>query len=134
MKNIKRKILCFLAISLVGLTLMITNSIDEMNSMAFGLGSALLVIGLIKGIQLYKVSKDKEKLKQYEMIQNEERLKFISNKSSSLTWYITLFVQYIAMIVLTIMKQYNYASLISYITSIQVLIYLCSYYVFNKRY
>ena len=134
MKNIKRKISYYLAISLVGLTLMITNSLDEMNSMAFGLGSALLVIGLIKGIQLYKVSKDKEKLKQYEMIQNEERLKFISNKSSSLTWYITLFVQYIAMIVLTIMKQYNYASLISYITSIQVLIYLCSYYVFNKRY
>lgn len=113
---------------------MITNSIDEMNSMAFGLGSALLVIGLIKVIQLYKVIKDKEKLAQYEMIQNEERLKFIANKSSSITWYITLFVQYIAMIVLTIMKQYNYASLISYITSIQVLIYLCAYYIFNKRY
>lgn len=134
MKNIKRKIIWLLAMSLVGLTLIITNSIDEMNSMAFGLGSALLVIGLVKVIQLYKVSKDKEKLAQYEMIQNEERLKFISNKSSSLTWYVTLFAQYIAMIVLTIIKEYDYASLISYITSIQVLIYLFLYYVFNKRY
>ena len=133
MKMIKRKLIWISAVFMVGMAFLVLGVIQN-ESALIGMGSGFMVVSILKGFQYFMIGKNSEKLKKYEMLQNEERLVFISSKSSSLMFYVILIAEYAAMVGFAVMGKFDFASIICYIAALQVVGYLVCYKIFSMKY
>lgn len=70
-----------------------------------GMGSALLVIGVIQLIRRYRLDKNEAYREKMEIENNDERNKFIRNKAWAWAGYLFVMIMAIASIVLKVFKQ-----------------------------
>ncbi|MDO5575110.1 MAG: hypothetical protein Q4G60_14150 [bacterium] len=134
MKLIKKKMIYCISLMLAGIILICAAYIKGDDSILMGMGVGMAAIALLKTIQFFRLSRDPEKLKKYELMQNEERLILIVTRSGYLTFLITVAAEYIAMLVLVITGQEQIASIVCGIAGLQVLCYLLMYFFYNKKY
>lgn len=102
--------------------------------MMLGLGTGLAVVALLKLIQFIRLARDPEKMKKYEIMQNEERLILIVTRSGYTTFMLSILAEYIAIVVLIIMEKEQIASIVCAVTGLQVLCYLIMYFLYNRKY
>lgn len=104
------------------------------DSMLTGMGVGLSVVALLKLIQFIRLSRKPEKLEKYELMQNEERLVFIVTRSGYMTFLITIFAEYVVLLLLTITGRHQFALILCGIVCLQMLCYLVLYYINNRKY
>jgi len=134
MKIIKRKIYYLLFLFLIGISFIGVSVSVHSDDTLRGMGIGFCIIAIIKSVRYYRISKDPEKIKQLELLQREERLVFLANKSISTTFYISLFVQYIAMAIFLLLGKSDISVTICYITALQSCSYLACHIYFSKKY
>lgn len=99
-----------------------------------GMGSALLVIGVIQWIRFYRFNKNEAYREKLETEANDERNKFISNKAWAWAGYLFVMIMAVASIVLRIFEQ-NLLSIVASGTVCLVLIlYWMSYLILKRKY
>ncbi len=135
MKTLKKKMIWSLIIALVGTALFIVNYFHENStSVITGFTSVIIGVSIIKIIQFYRISKNPQLLKKYEISQTEERAALIAGKSGLLTFILTMVGEIGAIFVLILFGKKQIADTLSFVAGFQALIYLVSHYYFSKKY
>ena len=120
-----------LAAGLVLIGLGFAEIVDEFWS---GMGSALLVIGIIRLLRFYRLKKNDGYREKMETAQTDERNQFIRMKAWSWAGYLFIMVTAIATIIFRILGQDLLSQVASYSVCLMLVLYWVSYFVLKKKY
>lgn len=135
MKILKKKMIWFGIIALAGMAMFIVNILQNADSSATtSFASAITALSIVKLIQFYRISKNPQLLKKFEIAQKEERFILISEKSGRFAFLVTVIAEFGAIFVLILLGQNQIATIVTYIVGIQTLVYLIIYYYLSKKY
>ena len=102
------------------------------------IGWALLAIGIVRGVRLYRIRRTPEKQREFEIQQTDERLQFIRQKAISWTFWVSIFIELIAGLVLqSVLFDSPWMQLgtgICMFVCAQTLLYAVLYVVFSKKF
>ena len=123
--------IALLAAGLVLIGLGCAEIVDEFWS---GMGSALLVIGVIRLLRFYRLKKNDSYREKMETAQTDERNHFIRAKAWSWAGYLFIMVSAIATIIFRILGQELLSQFCSYAVCLMLVLYWVSYFVLRKKY
>ena len=128
-KNIYPIVLLAAGLALIGLG--IAEIVDEFWS---GMGSALLVIGVIRLLRYYRLKKNDTYREKMETAQTDERNQFIRMKAWSWAGYLFIMVSALGTILFRILGQEQLSQFSSYAVCLMLVLYWVSYFVLKKKY
>ena len=128
-KNIYPIVLLVAGLALTGLG--IAEIVDEFWS---GMGSALLVVGIIRLLRFYRLKKNDAYREKMETAQTDERNQFIRAKAWSWAGYLFIMVTAVATIIFRILGQELLSQVASYSVCLMLVLYWVSYFVLKKKY
>ena len=99
-----------------------------------GMGSALLVIGVIQLIRRYRLDKNEAYREKMEIENNDERNKFIRNKAWAWAGYLFVMIMAVASIVLRIFEQNLLSIATSGAVCLMLLLFWGSYFFLKRKY
>ena len=123
--------IALLAAGLVLFGLGCAEIVDEFWS---GMGSALLVIGVIRLLRFYRLKKNDSYREKMETAETDERNQFIRMKAWSWAGYLFIMVSAIATIIFRILGQELLSQFCSYAVCLMLVLYWVSYFVLRKKY
>lgn len=130
----KKKIYLRWAILVIFAVLMIFTGFYCKKDLFFSMGVAMLFVIAVRIVRDGRIIKDEEKLRQLEIDQKDERNIYLAQKSYSWAFWISIWVEYAALLVCIFMDLTVYFKIFAYIVCIQLIIYVILRTVFNKRY
>ncbi len=99
-----------------------------------GMGSALLVIGVIQLIRRYRLNKNEVYREKIEIETNDERNHFIRNKAWAWAGYLFVMIMAVASIVLRIFEQDLLSIATSGAVCLMLVLFWGSYYFLKRKY
>ena len=99
-----------------------------------GMGSALLVIGVIQLIRRYRLEKNEAYREKVEIETNDERNRFIRNKAWAWAGYLFVMIMAVASIVLRIMGQDLLSTAASGSVCLVLVLFWISFYILRRKY
>ena len=99
-----------------------------------GMGSALLVIGVIQLIRRYRLDKNEAYREKMEIENNDERNKFIRNKAWAWAGYLFVMIMAVTSIVLRIFEQNLLSIATSGAVCLMLLLFWGSYFFLKRKY
>ena len=131
----KKKDIIFGAIwLLLGLTLTVLTCLETLDEFWSGMGSALLVIGIVRLLRGYRLSKSETYREKREVAETDERFHFIRNKAWAWAGYLFILLVGSSVIVLKLMGQDLLSQVASYAVCLMLVLYWGSYLVLKKKY
>ena len=131
--NNKRLIVSIIEI-LLGVALIIYNELGVIDPFWSGMGTALIVVGVLYTIRNIRYNTDKTYKEKFDTETKDERNRFIAMKAWSWTGYLLVFIFAIATIVLKIAGYENLMFLASGVVCLIIVIYWIAYYILRKKY
>ena len=108
---------------------------DFRSGLLSGMGSAFIVIGVIRFVRVRRWEKDPEKAADYEAALKDERTVYVSNKARSVTFFVSVYVQLAAgLIAIYVFDQRLLGQVLCYLTCFQCLLFTVLFRVYNKKY
>ena len=117
-----------------GLTLFGLGFAEVVDEFWSGMGSALLVIGIIRLLRFYRLKKNEGYREKMETAQTDERNQFIRMKAWSWAGYLFIMVTAIATIIFRILGQDLLSQVAGYSVCLMLVLYWVSYFVLKKKY
>lgn len=133
MRLIQKRSIWMVAVALFGIAMIALAIKDETASGMLGVGVGLTTVAVLKLIELWRVTRNPEKLKKYNLLQNEERYIAIAEKSGRFALMLSLFGELALAGVLTLMGNAQSGYMITCLAGIQTLIYLVCYWYFASK-
>lgn len=99
-----------------------------------GMGSALLVMGIIQLIRRYRLEKNEAYREKVEIETNDERNRFIRNKAWAWAGYLFVMIMAVACIVLRIMGQDLLSTAASGSVCLVLVLFWISFYILRRKY
>ena len=99
-----------------------------------GMGSALLVMGIIRLLRFYRLKKNDSYREKMETAQTDERYQFIRMKAWSWAGYLFIMVSAVATIILRVLGQDLLSQFASFAVCLMLVLYWVSYFVLKKKY
>lgn len=99
-----------------------------------GMGSALLVIGVIQLIRRYRLDKNEAYREKMEIETNDERNKFLRNKAWAWAGYLFVMIMAVASIILRIMGQDMLSLATSGSVCLMLVLFWISFYILRRKY
>ena len=99
-----------------------------------GMGSALLVIGILQILRFYRLRKNEVYREKVETEISDERNQFIRSKAWAWTGYLLVLILAVSSIVLRIMEQELLSMAASYVVCLVLILYWVSYLILKKKY
>ena len=99
-----------------------------------GMGSALLVIGVIQLIRRYRLNKNEAYREKMEIESKDERNSFIRNKAWAWAGYLFVMIMAVASIVLRIVGQDTLSMAASASVCLMLVLFWISFYVLRRKY
>ena len=121
----------YLIIGLVLIGLGFAGVVDEFWN---GMGSALLVIGVIQLIRRHRLEKNEAYREKVEIETNDERNKFIRNKAWAWAGYLFVMIMAVASIVLRIFEQNLLSIATSGAVCLMLVLFWGSYFFLRRKY
>ena len=138
-KIIKRKligsIICF-ALGIIGLIfLAISHETigEELFSYISGFSSGIIVVAIVTLIKYTRVMKNQEMTKKIENENNDERLKIINNESMAITLRISLIVEAVISMICAVNNKMEISECLGFAICFQIIVYLITYFIVNKK-
>ena len=128
-KNIYPIVLLVAGLVLIGLGL--AEIVDEFWS---GMGSALLVIGVIRLLRYYRLKKNETYREKMETAVTDERNQFIRMKAWSWAGYLFIIVTALGTIIFRILGQDLLSQIASGAVCLMLVLYWVSFFVLKKKY
>ena len=133
MKMDKRIIMSIIWV-LIGGTLVALAFAEKVDSYWSGMGSALLVVGILQILRFVRFNKNKAYREKMEIAESDERNHFIRGKAWAWTGYIFILVAAISGIVLRALGYNELSSAASCAVGLMLAIYWVVYLVLQKKY
>ncbi|MDD4366574.1 MAG: hypothetical protein PHV38_02770 [Eubacteriales bacterium] len=133
MKIIKKNLIYCGIICVLGIGISVAGVYME-DDLLKSIGIALIIVSLLKIAQLFILTRNDERRRKYELSMTEERIKYIASKSSSFVFYITVFCEVMAALILLIFGHAFAAGIVCYVAGAQVVLYLVLYIIFSRKY
>ena len=99
-----------------------------------GMGSALLVMGVIQLIRRYRLEKNEAYREKVEIESNDERNRFIRNKAWAWAGYLFVMMMSVACIILRIIGLNMWSIATSGAVCLMIVLFWISYYVLKRKY
>lgn len=99
-----------------------------------GMGSALLVIGVIQLIRRYRLNKNEAYREKIEIETKDERNRFLRNKAWAWAGYLFVMIMAVASIVLRIMGQDLLSTAASGSVCLVLVLFWISFYILRRKY
>ena len=122
------------ALLIIGLVLMGLGFAEIVDEFWSGMGSALLVIGIIRLLRFYRLKKNDSYREKMETAVTDERNQFIRMKAWSWAGYLFIMVSAIATIICRILGQEVLSQFASFAVCLMLVLYWVSYFVLKKKY
>ena len=133
MKN-NRKILSYGTYILLGVILWILGMIEMVDEFWSGMGSALVLVGILRLVRMYRFKNDEAYREKIEIETTDERNKFIRNKAWAWAGYLFIFISACAVIILKVMDQEVLSMAASGVLCLMLILYYVSYFILRKKY
>lgn len=134
MKVLKKQLVWFSAVLVTGIVLFVVNLMRSNDDFISGFACAISVVAAIKLLQLFRITRDPERLKRYQIQQHEERLIMLAQKSGHFTFMLTIMAEIFGGIVLMFAGNNGLANCLLIIAAVQSFVYLISYFWLSKKY
>ena len=121
----------YLLIGAILLGLSFAGIVDEFWN---GMGSALLVMGVIQLIRRYRLEKNEAYREKIEIETNDERNHFIRNKAWAWAGYLFVMIMAVACIILRIVGQDVLSTAASGAVCLVLVLFWGSYYILKRKY
>ena len=121
----------YIIIGAILLGLGLAGKVDEFWN---GMGSALLVIGVIQLIRRYRLDKNEAYREKMEIENNDERNKFIRNKAWAWAGYLFVMITAVASIVLRIFEQNLLSIAAGGAVCLMILLFWGAYFFLKRKY
>lgn len=103
------------------------------NEQVRDMGIAMIFVVGVMTVRMCFVFKNKEKMHEYEVSYTDERIAYISNKSYAITLWVSIYAEFLAMIVLMLTGKEDLGMICSYFVCGQLLIYLITHRIMSKK-
>lgn len=133
MKKDKRILLAVIYV-VIGIVLMgfaIAGKLDEFWS---GMGSTLLVIGILRLVRAYRINKNEAYREKLEVEASDERNQFIRNKAWAWAGYMFVIIMGVAVIVFKVMGQETMSMAAGMAVCLVITLFWISFYVLRRKY
>ena len=135
MKNVESRIIWYTALLVVGIVLYILAEfmvlIDRFWS---GMGLGLVVVSGLRLVQIVRYKNNDAYAKKITVKNNDERNQFLANEARSTTFYYSILLEAVAIIVLYIMQKAEVAQVITMVLCGQLILYWLSYAFLKSKY
>ena len=121
----------YIIIGVILLGLGFAGKVDEFWN---GMGSALLVIGVIQIIRRYRLDKNEAYREKMEIENNDERNKFIRNKAWAWAGYLFVMIMAVASIVLKVLEQDLLSTAAGGAVCLMILLFWGAYFFLKRKY
>ena len=115
---------CFAALGIV----------DTLDEFWAGMGSALLVVGAVRLLRGYRLSKSEAYREKVEISTADERMRFLRTKAWSWAGYLFIIAAAISVIVLHLLGRDLLSQAASWGVCLMVVLYWGSYFILQKKY
>lgn len=137
--KVKNRLYLYAAYIVIGVIIDLVAALVPMGDYKLGVfsgfGTVLILMGVIRFVQYYRIVKNPEKEREYETMQTEERTAFLSSRAKAWTFYIFIFVELaIALAALFIFDSKVIGQCFSYLAAAQGFTYFIIYKILNKKY
>lgn len=119
---------------IIGAILISLSFAEMVDSFWSGMGSALFVVGILQLLRFRRFYKNNEYREKIEILENDERNRFIRSKAWSWTGYLFILIIAVSSIVLRIIGQDLLSSFASFAVCLILIIYWISYLIINRKY
>ena len=133
MKN-NRKILSYGIYLLLGVILWILGMAEMVDEFWSGMGSALVLVGILRLVRIYRFKNDEAYREKMEIETTDERNRFIRNKAWAWAGYLFILVAACAVIILKVMGQEVLSMAASGALCLMLILYYVSYFILRKKY
>ena len=131
----KKKDIIFGAIwLLLGIVLTVLSCLETLDEFWSGMGAALLVIGVVRLLRGYRLSKSETYREAREVAETDERFHFIRNKAWAWAGYLFIIICALGTIVLRILGQDLLSLVCSGAVCLMMVLYWIIYLILNKKY
>ena len=133
MKNSKRIIASIVWI-VIGIVLSICSFFNLIDSYWSGMGTALLIVGILQVIRFVRYQKDPSYKETVDTNAQDERNRFIAMKAWSWAGYLLVIIAAVASIALRALGYDDYSMIASLCVCIILVLYWISYWILKKKY
>jgi len=130
----EKKYLVSVVYIVIGAILIALSFAGKVDSFWNGMGSGLLVIGVIQLIRFYRLNKDEAYREKMEIEINDERNHYIRNKAWAWAGYLFVMIMAVACIILKIMGQDEMSLAASGALCLVLVLFWVSYMVLQRKY
>ncbi len=99
----------------------------------YSMGIAVLAVGVLKSLQYYRIARNSQRLKAYEIRINDERNQFVAYKAFRMAFWVSVYAEWLCALVLTYLNQGG-ALILNCLVCFQILIYIICYLIYNRKY
>ena len=108
--------------------------LEKLDSFWSGMGSALLVVGLINLLKFHRLNKNEEYREKLEIEMSDERLQFIRNKAWAWSGYLFVLISAVACIVFKVMNLDQLSLYASFSVCLVVVLFWASHAIIKRKY
>ena len=108
--------------------------LEKLDSFWSGMGSALLVVGLINLLKFHRLNKNEEYREKMEIEISDERLQFIRNKAWAWSGYLFVLISAVACIVFKVMNLDQLSLYASFSVCLVVVLFWASHAIIKRKY
>lgn len=130
----EKKYLVSVAYIVIGAILIALSFAGKVDSFWNGMGSGLLVVGVIQLIRFYRLNTDEAYREKMEIEINDERNHYIRNKAWAWAGYLFVMIMAVACIILKIMGQDEMSLAASGALCLVLVLFWVSYMVLQRKY
>ena len=108
--------------------------LEKLDSFWSGMGSALLVVGLINLLKIHRLNKNEEYREKLEIEVSDERLQFIRNKAWAWSGYLFVLISAVACIVFKVMNLDQLSLYASFSVCLVLVLFWVSHAIIKRKY
>ena len=119
---------------IIGCILIGFSVLEKLDSFWSGMGSALLVVGLINLLKIHRLNKNEEYREKLEIEVSDERLQFIRNKAWAWSGYLFVLISAVACIVFKVMNLDQLSLYASFSVCLVLVLFWVSHAIIKRKY
>ena len=130
----KKEIIFAIIWLLLGLALTVLSVLETLDEFWSGMGSALLVIGSLRLLRGYRLSRSDTYREKREVAETDERFHFIRTKAWSWAGYLFIIISALACIILKLLGQDLLCMAAGGAVCLMLVLYWTSFFILKKKY
>ena len=119
---------------LLGLVLTVLCCLETLDEFWSGMGSALMVVGIVRMLRSYRLSRSKTYREKREVAETDERLHFIRNKAWAWAGYLFIIICAIGTIIFKLLGQDLLCMFLSGAVCLMLVLFWASFFILKKKY